>query len=161
MATFILSNKKRIKLYCRIVIFLVIINTFFSFFLFFSDNQFSKSTLLKAISIVLFLILIVVYYRLRYFEYDFSGEVISLKSYHPLCLWPEKRIEFPKDMLENYKIIATTSVTELNLYFRPFKEKLVRIHFDIHGLGKAEINGLKNSLENIDKERNILNHFHH
>lgn len=146
----VLNNKKKLSIYAlgyMIIFFGSILGVGFMWM----RNPFDSFIVLKYIFLVTGGISLLLYINTKYFEYDCSGEIISLKTYHPLLRHRERRTEFPKDKLKNFNISDQYLGTEINLLFNSYKPSPVKIKYNINGLNKKQVNQLKNSLQKIVK----------
>lgn len=109
----------------------------------------------EIIYIVLSLVMItlaIVFMRLKTFMYEDSGEVISIKIYHPLenkhhC----KTIEFPAKQLKDYGVKKTLQGCNLALIVESFKKKEVKREFYLIGIGRNQLNKMISSLEHTKR----------
>ncbi len=113
----------------------------------FTLSSFNPGSSLKAAFIFMEIFFILVYFNIQCFEYDSSGEVISVKSYHPLLKTSERRTEFPKDKLRSFNVSNHYDGVKLNLYLNSYKEYPVHIQYIVHGLSKKHKDQLKESLQ--------------
>ena len=102
MQRFKISNKRRTKFRLNTMLMLAFLNLLCFMYLtkFFSNFDLISTLLFLMVNFIL----IVQIVRIECFEYDSSGEVISIRSMHPLFRNTEKRTEFPKDRLYDFWI---------------------------------------------------------
>lgn len=99
-----INNLKNVNLIIRVLAFLMLLNIGF----FLLAILLLKSILIPVIIGAIILAEIVFYFRLRYIEFDDSGEVLILKAYHPLKdkihVQGNANIEIPKNCIEKYVV---------------------------------------------------------
>lgn len=143
-----LSNKNRIRLYLRLIFLLIALNLLFFAFLFFRERNFSNEFLMKSVILTFTVVLFIVIYRMRYFEYDDSGEIISIRSVHPLFIRKEQRLEFPKENLSGFKIERGYGYLFITLSVW-FGSKPVKRRYKIYCVGNSTARSLEHSLKRI------------
>lgn len=142
-----ITNKNKIEIQFRLIGLLILCDFLVLFFLFFLQKNLSFKEEAGIASGILFIVLLVLFYRMRYFEFDSSGEVISIRSYHPVFRTLERRTEFPKQKLRDYKIENNGGAAVMKIYLQMLERKNVAIKYSIHGLGRNKIQKLQNSLQ--------------
>ena len=79
-------------------------------------------------------------FHLKYFQYENSGEVISIRYYHPFMKKSRPNVEFPKNMVHNIILknerFAKKIIFELK---KSGKDKTVRVRFCIQGLSAKQL----------------------
>lgn len=114
----------------------------------------NKEILYIIVSAIL-LILSVSFMKLRTFMYEDSGEVITIKRFHPLenklhC----ETVEFPAKQLKDYGIKKTLQGYSIALTLVSLRKKEVRREFLLTGFGRRQLNSLRSSLEHT-KQMNL------
>lgn len=116
MTTQKIQNKKLILLYAKLTVVFILCNVFIISLLSLlklSGYNFIYITIVFLIILCLQFILLL---KLRYFEYENSGEVIIVRNCH---FWDMKRfippLEFPKEKLADYDIHKTFLATKMEL----------------------------------------------
>lgn len=142
-----LSNQKNIVFYLRILAVLAVIHLLIFFYLFFVNESIQHGNYLKGLFLISLLILIITFSRLKCFEFDYSGEVISIISYHPFFPGAGKRVEFPKNKLDGFKVIKSNGFTFLKLYLKMFEDKTVRVRYKVYGLSDSLVRDMERSLQ--------------
>ncbi len=142
-----ISNKKNIKYYFRFIVFLM--TGLFSFTIYILS---AKNILdyFFPYTFLLFVLLGIILSKVKYFEYDSSGEIVSIKHFY---LWNrfqnQYSFEVPKSKIINYQIIKRQFCPELILYIESRKARAVKNHFRIHGLTKKQLRQIEKSLHKI------------
>lgn len=82
----------------------------------------------------------------RYFDYEHSGEVISIKYYHP---WKKGRvkpaIELPKNKLDSYDIQTKKGLQKLHLIVKGSNRKLC-FKYNLWNISEQQIKTISESL---------------
>ena len=107
---------------------------------------------ITAILCLSLIFLTVMFYRTRYFEIDYSGEVISLRSFHPIFKSIERRTVFPKQKLNDYKVEKDLGGTILKLSLKMLEKKTTIIKYSVQGFSKNKIQKLEKSLLETKRE---------
>ncbi len=148
----VLSNKNTIGLRFKTLSILIICNLLLFLILFFIKINITYRLELQIILVISAIILSVLFYRIRYFEYDSSGEVVSLRSYHPVFTNFEKRSEFPKDKLHDFKIVRNNGITLVKIYIKMLETRTISLHYSVQGFKGNAVEALQKSLQST-KER--------
>ena len=127
------------------LIFICVVLIIFTFLLRIPD----KLIIFIVLAIVL-VILFKIFIDLKAFIYEDSGEIISIKSYHPL----KKKIyspglEFPVKQLKDYVIRENIEGYSVAIIIESLRKKEIRRVYHITGIGKSQFNILVRSLEQI------------
>lgn len=99
-----------------------------------------------------FIFLIIMFFRTRYFELDSSGEVISIRSYHPIFKSIEKRAEFPKQKLQDYKVEKKPGGAVMKVYLKMLEKKNTSVQYSIQGFNKNNVQKLEKTLQKTKKD---------
>lgn len=148
----ILSNKNKIGLRFKILSFLIVCDLLLFLILFFIKINITYRLELQVVLVISTIILSVLFYRIRYFEYDSSGEVVLLRSYHPVFTNFEKRSEFPKNKLHDFKVVKNNGITLVKIYLKMLETKTVSVQYPIQGFQDNMVETLQKSLQST-KER--------
>ncbi|SMC70131.1 hypothetical protein [Moheibacter sediminis] len=147
-----ISNKNTIGLRLKIIELLMLLHLPIFFLLFFiriSNAYKEEFGILLSIS---FVFLTIMFFRARYFELDSSGEVISIRSYHPIFKNMERRAEFPKQKLQDYKVEKKPGGAVIKVYLKMLEKKNTSVKYSIQGLSKNNVQKLEKSLEKTKEE---------
>ena len=137
-----ISNEKQIK--SRIFFLLTII--FFDLIglgsLLFIINSDINVLFITAL-VILLILTILMFLRLRYFIYENSGEVLSVKYFHPLKVRPLPVLEIPQKKLISIKIkkIIFGKKIEINIATRSGKKTFI---YRVSGIKSRDIEAIKN-----------------
>ncbi|CAD7811944.1 hypothetical protein CHRY9390_02440 [Chryseobacterium aquaeductus] len=142
-----ISNKNTIKYILAIHITVIIAFIFTT-----AVISFLFPTIFEKIQIINYSILIYCFvkiFRLKYVEYENSGEVISLKRYSIFHFQKKQnRIELPLYKINNMYIKKDFCYNYLIINFRREDQKFMKIHFSIDHIKKSDheliINDFKN-----------------
>lgn len=141
-----ISNKNTVGLRLKVIELLILLHLPVFFVLFFvriSNSYKEELGMLLAIS---FFILTILFFRMRYFEFDSSGEVISIRSYHPVFKNIEKRAEFPKQKLQDYKVEKKTDGAVMKVYLKMLEKRNSSVQYSIQGFDKIKVQRLERTL---------------
>lgn len=144
-----LSNKGTIGIRLKFILISLLLHLPLFFILFFirTSSAFKEEyAIMLAVSFVIFLLLL---YRARYFEIDSSGEVISIRSYHPIFRNFERRAEFPKQKLQDYKVQKKNCGVLLQFSLKMLEKKNASIQYSVQGFSKSNVKKLEKSLMKI------------
>lgn len=104
---------------------------------------------LYVILFIFLIILLLILIDLKVFIYEDSGEVITMKVFHPLDNELRCRIvEFPAEQLKNFRLKKVLTGYCLDITLESLKKKEVRRVFIISGFESLQIGKLLSSLEN-------------
>lgn len=142
-----ISNKNVIGLRVRIIGLLILLHLPVFFLLCFLKINLDFKEELGLVLAVTFLILVIFYYRSRYFELDSSGEVISIRSYHPTFKSFERRSEFPKQKMQDYKVEKNLGGADLKINLKMADQKSTTVKFSIQGFSLNQVHKLEKSLQ--------------
>jgi hypothetical protein len=88
-------------------------------------------------------------FRLRYIEYENSGEVLSLKKYSVFHLQnPKNQIEMPLYKINNLYVKKSFWYHYLIINFRRDDQKYMKIHFPIDHLKNSDLQKIQNNFKN-------------
>lgn len=140
--------RKRVRILVSLLVTLIILAAGFSVSRLYITNDLSYA------AITFFVISIVFLFRnlltLRYFDYEHSGEVISIKHYHPWEMGMIRpAIELPKYQIQSFDIDGKRSKSKLRLSVKGSKGKTFCYRCEIIDLSKDQIQKIKQSLQNI------------
>lgn len=144
-----LSNKTTIGIRLKFILISLLLHLPLFFILFFirTNPAFKEEyTIILGASFLFFVLL---FYRARYFEIDSSGEVISIRSYHPIFRSFEKRAEFPKQKLQDYKVRKRNCGVTLQFSLKMLEKKNASIQYSVQGFSKSNVKKLEKSLMKI------------
>lgn len=152
-----ISNKNIVGFRLKIIELLILLHFPIFFILFFVRISNSYKEELGILLAVSFLLLTFIFFRMRYFEFDSSGEVISIRSYHPVFKNIEKRAEFPKQKLQDYKIEKNTGGAVMKVYLKMIEKKNTSVQYSIQGFNKDKVQKLEKTLQKtkIDYEEAV------
>ncbi|TDX86939.1 hypothetical protein [Epilithonimonas xixisoli] len=153
------SNDKKIRLFMYIIGALMIACVTAAIITFLL--QIPSQEIIYIVLVLIMITLAIVFMKLKTFIYEDSGEVISIKLYHPLenkhhC----KTIEFPAKQLKDYGIKKTLQGYNVALIVESFKKKEIKREFYLTGFGRNQLNKLISSLEH-KKKINVNNFIHY
>lgn len=148
-----ISNYQRMRFFMYLICTLMIISTVVGIIIFLLINP-AKEIYFLIIALILVL-LGIVFFRLRAIIYDDSGEVVTIKSYHPL----ENKIycptlEFPTSQLKDYAVSKKLQGYNITITLESFRRKETKKKFLLTGFGKKQRTNLISSLENM-KQMNL------
>lgn len=146
-----ISNKKKMMVYYNILMIIFQINFFWGISTFFLSVT---SLYIHISNITLALAIILIFKRLHYFEYEFSGEVISLKMYHIFKKSYLSSLEIPKEKLYSYKL--DKSLWSYTLWLSINSDKANRkplLKYTLYGIDAIHYNSIDNSLKIAVKAR--------
>lgn len=153
MQQFRISNKNRTKLRLNVLLVLLLIN--FIAFVFITKMFLILDILSLSIFLGVNIVLIISILRIEFFEYDSSGEVISIRSFHPLFRQSEKRTEFPKNMLCDFWISQNYfGTTHLKIAVITSDSRKVYIKYKIRCCTRENMKNINNSFLKL-KELNL------
>lgn len=151
------SNQDKIGLRFKVLGFLIpILIVMLSFLYLIKISIPFKFEIQISISILL-IICCILFLRIRFFELDSSGEVISIRYYHPVFTNLERRSEFPKDKLQDFKIENNHGTTLIKIYLKMLEKKTVSLHYAVRGFNSSTIQILKNNLQRTKDDYQIQN----
>ncbi len=108
--------------------------------------------LFLTVCIVGFVVVFHTFLKLRFFEYENSQQFISIRQPY---FWkinpPTIPIEFPIDMLVEFRIHKGLFSTSLMLLIKFKEQKTKKLYCKIIGLNKEQLSELKQSLQNARK----------
>lgn len=129
-------------------LFLCILSALFSYLF---QELIPAGTVILAVLFLVIFILLFVLFNLKCFIYEFSGEVITIKIFHPFkkthihpCM------EFPKDSLKDYSITKSIYGHQLKLYLKSERRKEIRVKCKF-SIDREQLINLSNSLCGIKK----------
>lgn len=101
---------------------------------------------------VILLLTVFLYFQLRYIEFDSSGEVLVIKSYHPLksgkYLHEIRAVELPKQRIKQYFIHNGFLVKRLTLVIEnDSNQKLREITFNLSQMNMLSVKKISQELE--------------
>lgn len=144
-----ISNKRLIKMCLFIYIFVVVV----SLCLYFLYTKGFNNVDSKSLILLLFIdsLCIILIFRTKYFEFDSSGEVISVRSYHPFVR-RERRSEFPKQMLNHYQLKKSPYCTAyLKFFLESSENRKIIIRYKISACNQTAFLQIKKSLDCLSK----------
>ncbi|KQT21920.1 hypothetical protein ASG31_00830 [Chryseobacterium sp. Leaf404] len=146
------DNKKKIKKKLRLLTALLLLSVTVIFILLIYAFILTDNETLGLICI--FTIIILTLYTaknllsLKYFEYEHSGEVISIKHYH---FWKtgliKPNIELPKYRLDSFNITENQDPCKLQLSIKASRGNEFCFKYNISNLTRNEVKKIKQSLE--------------
>lgn len=117
---------------------------------FFFPFVFSKIQFLGYFFVVCCIIKI---FRLKYIEYENSGEVLCLKRYSIFHLQNKKnQIEMPLYKINNLYVRKSFWYNYLIINFRRDDHRYMKIHFPIDHLKISDLQKIQNNFKNYDKK---------
>ena len=144
-----IDNKKKIK--AKAVLLIVIITVSLISILFGALTKFHQKQplgFLLAIPVALTICSVRQLFNLKYFDYEHSGEVISIKYCHP---WKTGRItpaiELPQTKLASFDIKKSLSGKKLCLTVNGSRNKM-QFKYNLWELSSQQIGKIKQSLQN-------------
>lgn len=97
---------------------------------------------------VMMLTLSIIFTKLRVFTYEDSGEVVTIKLFHPMDSRLDYKItEFPAKQLKNYGVKKRFQGYCMTLTLESLRKKQVQRKFILLSLGRIQLNELLTSLE--------------
>lgn len=147
-----ISNEKHIRI--RMVFLLAIIFTALAGlgFLILIINSHSNILITATLGIVLVLA-ILMFLRLRYFIYENSGEVLSVKYYHPMKTRPRPVLEIPQKKLLSIEIQKNIFGKKIRITIAARSGKRA-FQYRVSGMKRHEAEAIKN-LPKSNKNREI------
>lgn len=144
------TNKPFIK---KILFLLSVVMLFLSalcLFYWFIPNRFSICQ--YSVVPALLLLTVFIYLQLRYIEFDSSGEVLVIKSYHPSksgkYLHEIRAVELPKQRIKQYFIHNGFLVKRLTLVIEnDSNQKLKEITFSLSQMSMLSVKKISQELE--------------
>lgn len=145
-----IDNIQKTKVRVRILLFLIVI----MFLLIVLGNLFQIHKRYGWSGLILlfgsYCFVLILFWRLisiRYFDYEHSGEVISIKYYHP---WKKGRIipaiELPKQKLDSYDIQTKKGLRKLHLIVNGSNGKL-SFKYNLWNISQQQIKTISESLK--------------
>lgn len=129
----VVNNAKEIQL--RIIFINLILIIIVPMIIWFKEN-----TMVLFALVLIFGSFVYRLFHLKYFQYENSGEVISIRYYHPFMKKSRPNAEFPKNMVHNIILknerFAKKIIFELK---KSGKDKTVRVRFCIQGLSAKQL----------------------
>lgn len=129
----VVNNAKEIQL--RIIFINLILIIIVPMIIWFKEN-----TMVLFALVLIFGSFVYRLFHLKYFQYENSGEVISIRYYHPFMKKSRPNVEFPKNMVHNIILknerFAKKIIFELK---KSGKDKTVRVRFCIQGLSAKQL----------------------
>lgn len=153
MQRFKITNKRRAVFRLNTLIILALLNFLYQVYLtkFFSNFYLFSFSLFILINLVIIIFIL----RLEYFEYDSSGEVISIRTKHPLFRNTEKRTEFPKDRLYDFWISQNCLGTiYLKFGVENYNSKKIKVNHKLYCCDKENLRKIQTSIQKL-KQLNI------
>lgn len=147
-----ISNKNTVGFRLKVIEFLLLIHLPLFFILFFVRINHNYKEELGILSGISFVFLILLFFRMRYFEFDSSGEVISIKSYHPVFKSSERRSEFPKQKLQDFKVKKNFGGADLKINLKMADKKSTSIKFSIQGFSLNQVKNIEKTLQKTKKD---------
>jgi len=142
------NNRKEIKKRCFFSIILMVISLGYATAGFFVRNQPVLLFLFLPFSAVLLLISVRNLLRLRYFDYEHSGEVLTVKYYSLLSfgrILPA--LEVPKQKIVSHSIRKKRKTCYLNLLIKTGNGKDKKFRFRLTGLSREQIEKIRSSFK--------------
>ncbi|WP_379964763.1 hypothetical protein [Epilithonimonas sp. UC225_85] len=94
--------------------------------------------------------MILIFINIRTFTFEYSGEVISIKIFHPLENELYSRsIEFPSRKLKNFAIVKKIQGYEMVFTIKSYRKKEIKEKVLLKWLNPQQLNNLIQSLEKI------------
>lgn len=129
----VVNNAKEIQL--RIIFINLILIIIVPMIIWFKEN-----TMVLFALVLIFGSFVYRLFHLKYFQYENSGEVISIRYYHPFMKKSRPNVEFPKNMVHNIILknerFAKKIIFELK---KNGKDKTVRVRFCVQGLSAKQL----------------------
>jgi len=141
------NNKKRIERYRILYIFLIFITFITLTLIIFVRFQAVIFYSIFSLSIILILISLRNLFHLKYFDYEHSGEVLTIK-YYSVFKFGEilPAVEVPKQKILTFSIEKKGKTQDLNLLIEARNGKGVKFSFRLTGFSKKQIEKIRNSL---------------
>lgn len=144
------TNKPFIKRIMFLIVFITFVSGVLSATYWVLPNCFSTGELSSFLSVLL--MMLILYSQLRYIEFDSSGEVLVIKSYHPSksgkYLHEIRAVELPKQRIKQYFIHNGFLVKKLTLVIEnDSNQKLREITFNLSQMNKISIKNINQELE--------------
>lgn len=125
-------------------------------FLFEQENLFYAEIAFWVLLISIFFLIIYIYRFGKFFEYDSDGEALCFRNSGAVLVdsfnYREKRAEFPKHKLNNFKVKDYLVIKKLNIYVKSgktSKKRVKKVVFDITFVNPKRINLMKASLNKV------------
>lgn len=97
---------------------------------------------------LLLIIVTMVIFRLKVFELEDSGEVFTIKTFHPASRKINYYLfEFPSRKLKTHEIRKTTFGFKLHIILESSKVRIVRRVFTFYLISSEQLGKLRNSME--------------
>ena len=136
-----------------IFLFLLMILAFFgvlvSFFLFYKTNV-KLCYIICGVGASFFLFFLWKFMSLRYFSYENSGEVISIKYSHPLFVSKTSRpvLEFPIEKLSSFKIEQSVFTDkQLKIKVKNSKDRIIAFKYTLQNFPQSKLSRLNKSVQ--------------
>ncbi|WP_131327975.1 hypothetical protein [Chryseobacterium vrystaatense] len=141
-----INNFRKIKLIFRISVSLMVI-----ILLIFAAV--SLPLVLKIAFALLFTTLLFINVYVKCFEYEYAGECISIKKFHPLKSGKAVPpfVEFPKKYLKDYQLRNSLISHDLIFALDTDRRKNFKLKIKISGFEAGQISTVTDSLERIKK----------
>lgn len=111
------------------------------------------NTAVKVVLLTTGVILLRLLLKAKCIEYEFSGECITIKKFHPF--YQRKKIspfaEFPRQYLKDFILEEKQMVSSLVIVLDTEKRKGLRMKLQIAGFNDKQMKDLTDSLESIKK----------
>ncbi|TXK70936.1 hypothetical protein [Mesonia sp. HuA40] len=147
-------NNLKLTRYVPVIYFLILLLYIAVCILYFSLQNFLFTDWFTSINLFFVLLIIYCYFNLKYFEYDGLGATLSFTNRGGFLSeywnYKNKKAEFPKQKLDNFKIknYFFIKILELQICSKTTKRKRA-IQFNISFLSKKKIGYLQNELHRI------------
>lgn len=147
-----ISNSKRVKYILEIFLVLLLLVTFCFCFSFMVSFEISERYLFctRVVLMVIFLLLLARIWSLKYFEYEHSGEVITIRSYHPVrkSMMVAPSLEVPKDQVLTFGIVKSKLHTYLVLTINGRRDKQLTFNYNLYGMSRYQVRNIEKTLQN-------------
>ncbi len=147
-----INNKKIIKSRIKIICFVLLISVLICISLFYSliiSHKQGYSFWIIGFLGICFFYNLKILLALKYFDYEHSGEVISIKHYYT---WQKgivrPKVELPKYQLESFEIRKNRNVYKLCLYIKGSKGRTIPFYCNSINLTEEQIKNIHQSLQN-------------
>lgn len=116
-------------------------------------KDFNMGKMWYFLPVAIVIIIIFMYCNAKFFEFDGEGSALTFINkgllISNLINYREKRVEFPKDKLQSYKIHNYIIYTSISIYIKSKNNRVVRRNFNISFLSLKQKKVLKKALDNI------------
>lgn len=150
------TNEKMIANRLTIIFFLIIVSiSILTMLLMITIPNTAKMKILLSFFIFILLVLL---YRLRCFVFEDSGEVITIKEFHPLfkknIIFPSA--EFPKNYVRKLSMEKMLIGYTMVIYFCAKNAKVSTVKFRIIALSDTKKKRIQNSFEGLSFVNNLV-----